>query len=160
MKNILSYLALLAPLLNLALAGSVVMYKCSMGENTNQQLLALRVHYSYDENECPSSKMRSWDAFSGAIPSIWAYKEFCGGKDGDGTKYSEEFCGNMDFFGDAGMHVKLQGHDIALGNAGKSTDLDAGTEYAKDLCEELRLSGSYSSVSVHEWWGVGKTTCV
>lgn len=167
MQNLRLVIALLTPLLNVAVAGSVAMYTCGAGENDPYQntgssaVMAMRVHYSYDENECPSSKKRSWDAFTGTIPALLGFKEFCGGKDGDGNEYSKDFCGNINILGGAGLHVKLHGHDVAVGASDSNVDILAlDSDYAADLCNDLGISDDLSSAQVSSWGHVSKTTCV
>lgn len=164
-----SSLAFLAPVLQLASAGQAISYSCSTeGEVTTSgaagQLQAERVVYSYDASDCPDSLTRTWDAFSGLQSPLQGLEEFCGGEDGSGVEYSDDFCANTDLFttSGVGLHIILDGYDVALGAATSSTDLDPTSDSSIAMCSLIGLTTPYglTEVSVLTWEGVAPPLCV
>jgi hypothetical protein len=86
-------------------AGWVVLYYCSFFDNTGRgSAVSSRVHYNNANDGCKD--LSSFDAESGIIFPLLVYKHFCG---------DDGFCANIDAFGKAGLHISLDGRDVALG---------------------------------------------
>lgn len=167
-RKMRSSIILLAPLLHLASAGQAISYLCSTdGKATSSgaaagQLMAQRVVYSYDAADCPDSLTRTWDAFTGLRSPLEGLVEFCGGEDGSGVEYSDDFCGNVDLFGTTGLHIVLDGHNVALRTSTSSTDLDPTSDSSIAMCSLIGLTTPYglTEVSVSTWEGVTPPLCV
>lgn len=161
--------ALAFPLINLAHAGIVFDYYCSAGAITNSgfaiQQIAYHTFFQYGADECPGSTERSFDAFSGPTHPLLGFKEYCGGLDSlTGQKHSDRFCANVDLIGEAGLHVSIDGHDVALGASKDTTELDPSSDEAKTICKGIGLEATSSVplgiATINVWWDVPAPICV
>lgn len=98
---------------------------------------------------------------SGIIPSVLGFKTFCG----DDLGNNPYFCANIEvslFNAEKrGMHIILDGYDIALGTPTSTLSLDVNSDGAKVVCQNLGFSefSDYESISISSWENVAPTTC-
>jgi hypothetical protein len=141
--NLATLALALTPVAN---AGSVVAHFCSSGQLSRSRLNSMLVFYDNKADGCEN--LSTFVAKTGVITPFLGLKKFCN-KNG--------FCGNMEVFGKSGLHVSLDGKEVALGSPDKYVD-DFSKEMAGFVC---RLMGIYDDpyLSVSTWDHAPKTKC-
>lgn len=143
---ILPALALALP--GVANAGSVRMYTCSntksAGKAGSVSAMAIRVHYNNHGDGCDD--LFAFDAETGVIPPLLGWKTFCG---------DDGFCANIDLFPSPGLHISLDGKEVALGEA--VTNNESTGKGARIICNRMGIDNPKLSVST--WDNAPKTKC-
>lgn len=138
--------ALALALATTANTGSVIAYFCSSGPFSRSPSVSIHVYYNNQNDGCEN--LSAFDAGTGVISPLFGFKKFCGGNG---------FCADVDIFGKAGLHIMLDGRDVALGEADHHHE-GYNEETTEVFCEDMKgFDQLYLSTST--WFDVTKTNC-